>query len=269
MHYYQRNIGDYRRKTGHLSLLEHGIYSLLLDTYYLTEQPLSADRRELARLHMIRTTEELVALDNVLCDFFTQTPDGFVQPRAEQELVKIYGKSEKARLSAKARWQKDANAMLDGCSSDANASENHANASKSHAFGMLPNTHNPIPNTQEIPAPEGTDPPKGGKGKQITLITYLKQRKVENKKPFDDDSAVIQYGQNAGIPDDFIGLAWREFKYQHTEGDRKGKKYTSWPSAFLNCLKGNWYRLWFTDGAEYKLTTAGQQAQLVARNSKQ
>jgi hypothetical protein len=31
MKFYQRHLGDYARDTAHLSLLEHGVYSVLLD----------------------------------------------------------------------------------------------------------------------------------------------------------------------------------------------------------------------------------------------
>ena len=31
MHYYPKNIGDYRRDTMNLSLLEHGVYMTLID----------------------------------------------------------------------------------------------------------------------------------------------------------------------------------------------------------------------------------------------
>jgi Protein of unknown function (DUF1376) len=40
MYYYQHHIGDYRKDTSHLSLIEHGIYRQLLDLYYITEKPL-------------------------------------------------------------------------------------------------------------------------------------------------------------------------------------------------------------------------------------
>ena len=44
MNYYERHLGDYAKDAGHLSMLEHGAYSLLLDRYYTTEQPIPADQ---------------------------------------------------------------------------------------------------------------------------------------------------------------------------------------------------------------------------------
>ena len=59
MHYYPHNIGDYRKDTSHLSLLEHGIYRQLLDSYYLDEMPLSNDLAKLMRSHSVRADEHV------------------------------------------------------------------------------------------------------------------------------------------------------------------------------------------------------------------
>lgn len=68
MNYYQRHIGDYQRATGHLSLVEHGVYNLLLDRYYATEKPIPAD--QVYRLARARTDDERAAVDAVLAEFF-------------------------------------------------------------------------------------------------------------------------------------------------------------------------------------------------------
>jgi len=121
MHYYQFNIGDYRRQTGHLSLVEHGIYRSLLDTYYLTEQPLCADHAKLMRSHCVRTSEEMQAFENVINDFFILDGEVYKHKVCDEVICKYREKSEKAKKSAKARWD------------NANASKKHANASKSDA----------------------------------------------------------------------------------------------------------------------------------------
>ena len=38
MHYFKRNIGDYHKKAGRLSMLEHGAYTLLIDSCYDRER---------------------------------------------------------------------------------------------------------------------------------------------------------------------------------------------------------------------------------------
>ena len=120
MHYYQFNIGNYRRKTGHLSMLEHGAYKSLIDTYYLEERPLCADHANLMRTHSARTDEEKKAIENVLSDFFTLTDAGYVHNDIEDNLGKYHKKSEKARKSAQTRWSNDANAMRTQCEGNAN-----------------------------------------------------------------------------------------------------------------------------------------------------
>ena len=130
MHYYQHNIGDYRKDTSHLSLLEHGIYRQLLDSYYLDEKPLTKDLSKLMRTHSIRNTDEQQALKNVLNDFFELTDDGYIHARCDQEIAKYHLKSTKAKASANARWHSDANALR-------TQSERNAN-------------HKPITNNQYI-----------------------------------------------------------------------------------------------------------------------
>lgn len=110
MYYYQFNIGDYRKKTGHLSLVEHAIYRALLDSYYMQEGPLTLDIGELKRKHCVRTADEVQALENVLCDFFIKTEDGYQNPACDEAIAAYQSKSAKARESAKTRW-KNANAM--------------------------------------------------------------------------------------------------------------------------------------------------------------
>jgi hypothetical protein len=48
VNYYERHIGDYLKDTAHLSLLEHGIYTRLLDVYYTRECPIP--KAEVSRL---------------------------------------------------------------------------------------------------------------------------------------------------------------------------------------------------------------------------
>lgn len=142
MNYYQFNIGDYRKDAGHLSLLEHGIYRMLIDTYYTNEGPLVADDAKLMRSHCVRIADEVQAYKNIIADFFIVRDGMYYHSGCEKVLEEIFSKSAKARASSKARWdrknkglhQVDANAMRTD-------SERNAN-------GMLPNTQYPIPNTQ-------------------------------------------------------------------------------------------------------------------------
>jgi len=166
MHYYQHNIGDYRKDTSHLTLLEHGIYRQLLDTYYLDEDPLSNDLAKLMRSHSVRNADEQQALQNVLTDFFELTENGYVHKRCEYGIAQFHGKSAKARASANVRWSnKIKTAKQIKAKDNANALQTH---SESNANGMLTNNHKPITNINTI-TPEGVS--------NEVFNDYLKLRK--------------------------------------------------------------------------------------------
>lgn len=77
MNYYKRHIGDYAAATRHLSLLEHGVYCLLLDTYYTGEKALPVDTRAVQRLVNARSEDERAAVEVVLEEFFELHADGW------------------------------------------------------------------------------------------------------------------------------------------------------------------------------------------------
>jgi uncharacterized protein YdaU (DUF1376 family) len=113
MHYYQHHIGDYRKDTSHLSLLEHGIYRQLLDLYYLSEKPLDANA---LRLICARTEEEQAITLQLLDEFFTKKGNKYYHSRCDAEIIAYHGKKIKAKASAEIRWNKnsklqDANAL--------------------------------------------------------------------------------------------------------------------------------------------------------------
>ena len=101
MHYYKHHIGDYRRCTAHLSLLEHGVYRQLLDWYYLDESPIPNETQSVYRRLAARTEVEQRAVDAVLADFFTQTPDGWINNRCNKQIGKYQGNADKNRESGK------------------------------------------------------------------------------------------------------------------------------------------------------------------------
>ena len=94
MNYYERHLGDYARDTAHLSLLEHGVYTLLLDRYYSTEAPIPVDQAH--RIARARSRDERSAVDAVLSEFFTQSPDGWRNARCDAEIAR-YMESEPER----------------------------------------------------------------------------------------------------------------------------------------------------------------------------
>lgn len=260
MHYYQFNIADYRKDTSHLSLLEHAIYRLLLDTYYLNEEPLTRDKKKLMRTHCVRNAEEVRAFENVLNDYFEETEDGYFHGKCAEELEKIYEKSAKAKASAEARWNKKNNKnkgiKKEECGKDANALRTD---SEGNANGMLPNTQYPIPNNNT--------PPKNSKKKTAVMLkTYIADLKSQGEPPFRDDDPIYDYAKDSKIPLEFIEICWAEFQGRYFE---EKKKYKDWRSVFRKCVRGNWFKLWWFNNAtgSYELTTPGVQARNTMRKT--
>jgi len=162
MYYYQHHIGDYRRDTGHLTLLEHGIYRQLLDLYYITEKPLDANAM---RLICVRSAEEQEAYQRILQDFFFKQNGKWLHKRCEEEIKSFHGKSDKAKESANKRWNKNkelpnANALQTHCESDANAML---------TINQEPITNNHKPKTKLTTTPDGVS--------QDVWDSFVEQRK--------------------------------------------------------------------------------------------
>ena len=105
MHYYKRNIGDYAKKCGRLTMLQHGSYTLLMDACY--------DREAFPTLEQAiewtwaSTDAEVEAVKFVLSRFFTLDKDGcYVQDRILQELLHYHKNAETNKRIAEEREAK-------------------------------------------------------------------------------------------------------------------------------------------------------------------
>jgi len=87
LNFYKRHLGDYAKDAGHLTMLEHGAYTLLLDRYYTTEKPIP-NRAEAYRVCRARSVAEREAVDVVLAEFFVTDGEAFLNRRAEEEIAK-------------------------------------------------------------------------------------------------------------------------------------------------------------------------------------
>ena len=86
MNFYKHHIGDYLKKTAHLSIAEHGAYLLMLQTYYATEVPLPRGEA-LYRVLRATTKQERAAVDAVLQQFWRETEEGYTNGRADEEIA--------------------------------------------------------------------------------------------------------------------------------------------------------------------------------------
>lgn len=118
MNFYKRHIGDYLKDTAHLSLLEHGVYSRLLDVYYTREAGIPDDQA--ARLIGARQRDEVAALKIVLGEFFKLVDGTWIQDRCEREIHATGTKPEEGDDSPKSgkaerqkRYRERRKAMFD------------------------------------------------------------------------------------------------------------------------------------------------------------
>ncbi len=139
MHYYQHHIGDYRRDTSHLSLLEHGVYRQLMDLYYLTESPIPSLEFAIKKIGA-RKQHEKLAVENILNEFFENQHDGYSHKKCDHLISNFKVTSSVRSEAAKSKWLK-------------NKETNYANAvqmqCKRTANDVLTINHKPITNNHK------------------------------------------------------------------------------------------------------------------------
>jgi uncharacterized protein YdaU (DUF1376 family) len=112
---------DYSRDTGHLTMVEHGAYRLLMDHYYSTGEPLPTDVDRLLRLCRASAPAEQAAVRFVLDEFFCLGDDGYHHVRIDTELVKAAekaGKCSAAGTASAAKRQREAQHKSNGRSTE-------------------------------------------------------------------------------------------------------------------------------------------------------
>jgi uncharacterized protein YdaU (DUF1376 family) len=93
MHYYKRNLGDYAKKTGRLTMLQHGAYTLLIDSCY--DREVFPTLEQAIDWTWASTEQEIEAVKFVLSRFFKLGEDGqYVQDRILAELLEYHQKAD-------------------------------------------------------------------------------------------------------------------------------------------------------------------------------
>lgn len=99
MHYYKRNLGDYAKKAGGLTMLEHGAYTLLIDACY--DREIFPTLEQAIEWSWAKTDAEIDAVKMVLKRYFVLSGDGtYTQDRILQELLEYHGKADKNKQIA-------------------------------------------------------------------------------------------------------------------------------------------------------------------------
>lgn len=150
MHYYKRNIGDYHKKAGRLSIVEHGIYMLLIDACY--DREIFPTQEQAIDWVWARSDEEVAAVKFVLKKFFELVDGVFVQKRIQEEIAAYKKKCRKNSEIAKNREDSKRNDNEAPQEDHETCSSNHetcSNGDSSSTNEHLTNNHKPITNKKE------------------------------------------------------------------------------------------------------------------------
>lgn len=191
MHYFKRNIGDYHKKAGRLSMLEHGAYTLLIDSCYDRERFPTMD--EAIDWCWARTDEEIAAVRFVLGKFFDLVEDRYVQARIQEEVDAYHAKSLKNKEIAEEREAKRRTAR------------EQSSTKRAHSVDESPPNQEPITKNQEEHPPTPRKRGQGFDASSIELPDWLDredwQRWVADrktrKKPVTEEAAKLQLKQLA------------------------------------------------------------------------
>lgn len=154
MHYYKRNIGDYHKKAGRLSMLEHGAYTLLIDACYDRERfPTEDDAIDWC---WARSDEEVAAVRFVLSKFFALDGGVYVQQRISEEVIAYKEMALKNKEIAENREK----AKREG--------RNVSSTKRAQGVNESPPNQEPRTKNQEPEVPPLI--PQGGKNKRKTAI---------------------------------------------------------------------------------------------------
>lgn len=205
MHYYKRNIGDYHKKAGKLSILEHGAYTLLIDACYDREQ--YPTKEQAIDWVWARTADEVASVEFILIKFFTLEDGVYKQKRIEEELAKYHENSITNKRIAKEREEKKRTER-----------ERSVN-------GASPDDHEPAPNHKPLTT-----------NQEPRTNTYVDQQVdlVEDaiSKP---KKEIIPYGKIIDLYHSKLPMLSQVFELTDT---RKSKIKTLWNDGSLNDLEG-------------------------------
>jgi uncharacterized protein YdaU (DUF1376 family) len=226
VNYFQHHIGDYRRDTSHLSLLEHGVYRQLLDWYYLDEKPIPAETQVVYRRLSAKTESDQAAVDAVLADFFRPTKEGWKHKKCEEVIEEYHKNSEKNKENGKkgGRPPKD---------------KNNPQETQSVIVGLPEQTESkgnqePLTNKPETKEPQTSLPPKPPRGRESDFETFWAAypRKVGK------DAARRCWMKKKNLPPVENVLAAVKKQVRSQEWQRDSGQFIPHPATWIN--QGRW-----------------------------
>jgi uncharacterized protein YdaU (DUF1376 family) len=254
MNYYSRHIGDYAKKAGRLSLLEHGVYTILMDAIYDREQFPTED--EAIDWVWARTDEEIDAVKFVLRKFFTLNDGVYVQNRIKEELSTYQETCEKNARIAKEREEKRKQVKPTVHESSPEKHDPCTSGDQACTTRHLTNNQEPITNNQYKDTNVSFEGDKGESGDSPTQNTQIaveatSAKQKNNKARPKDLQEVISYMLEQGST---AQEANRFFDYFSANGWLVGKAKApmrDWQAACRNWMKNNFNRSEHMSGNTY------------------
>jgi uncharacterized protein YdaU (DUF1376 family) len=218
LNYYTRHIGDYLKDTSHLSLLEHGVYTRMLDVYYTRERGF-VDSVEACKLLGAKTDEERAAVEMILADFFQKNPDGYEQKRAIEELERYRQKC----IANQENGKKGGRPPKTGQKKNPDGFQNKPNEKRNESE-INPNQQ-PTTNNQQ---PKGKSIPRGAR----------RAIKVSLPDDFGISDPVREWAMGKGYGD--LDRHLESFRQKSLA---KGYTYVNWDAAFRVAIEEDWAAL--------------------------
>lgn len=228
MHYYKRNLGDYAKKAGRLSMLQHGSYTLLIDACYDREQFPTLE--EAIDWTWASSTAEIEAVEFVLRKFFVLDGDRYVQKRIQEEIAEYRVKAEtNARIAQERETKRKEKSTV---------RERVVNAS--------PPNQEPITNNQE---PITNTSPKGDGARKRAATSAARPDEVS--EPVWQDFQRLRREKRAPLTDTALAGVRRE-------ADKAG---VSLEAAIAYCCEAGWQGFnagWYAERTQGNSRVAGQ-----------
>lgn len=196
MNYYERHLGDYTRDTAHLSLLEHGVYTILLDRYYVTEQGIPDDKKyRLARAH---SKAERNAVDVVLEEFFHLEDGIWKNLRAEEEIADYQSKA-RANKENGAKGGRPKKVLDNPCETEQKPTENPTETQTKPNDNPQETHEEPTQNPNQSPVTSIKETPSLSFGGKESAAEKPTENPTENPnafvtKPSDISSVLRKHG---------------------------------------------------------------------------
>lgn len=244
MKHYPHHIGDFDKATRHLTRIERSVYRDLIDLYYDTEKPLTLDKAALCRRIIARTNEESTAVEQVLNEFFTETPTGWYHARCEQEIEAYQANTSQKAMAGKASAEAKRLKKLQALNGNSTPVEQPLNPVGTADNGTPTNQSTNQPSTNQPIDGSALQAPKPAKrATQIPVNFY-------------PDETGVGYAEERRLT---LAVEMQSFRNHH---QAKGSTFKDWQAA---------WRTWCDKAVEFgrAVNTAPKQALSFAERDEQ